>query len=199
MELVNLSVIGLIQGTTEGNYSLLLQAEDSDLRMPILIGAFEAQAIALAIEGKQLKRPLTHDLLANFISIGNIELTRLVIHGLIEGVFFAHLYYKSDGEEQYINCRPSDGVALAVRFNVPILINRDLLTEYGIHMEEETELQDDEEPGRPDEEAPKQEARTFEDLLTTYSLEQLNKLLEEAEENEDYEKAALIRDEISKR
>jgi hypothetical protein len=201
MELVNLTVIGLVQGTTEGNYSLLLQAENSDLRMPILIGSFEAQAIALAIEGKQLKRPLTHDLLASFITLGNIQLTRLVIHGLIEGVFYAHLYYKSDGEEQFINCRPSDGVALAVKFGMPISINKELIDEYGIRMSEENEfiVEENEQPGRPEEDSAEQKSKSFTDLLESYSLEQLQKLLEEAERNEDYEKAALIRDEITKR
>lgn len=201
MELVNLSVIGLVQGTTDGNYSLLLQAENSDLRMPILIGSFEAQAIALAIENKKLKRPLTHDLLASFITIGNVQLTRLVIHGLIEGVFYAHLYYKAEGEEQFINCRPSDGIALAVKFGSPIQINKELVDEYGIKMDEENDFLADEgeQPGRPQEDVPQQDSKSFEDLIASYSLEQLKKLLDDAERNEDYEKAALIRDEITKR
>ena len=202
MELSILQVVGLIQGTTEGNYSLLLQEQSTNIRMPILIGAFEAQAIAIAMEGKEMKRPLTHDLFASFISIGNIEITQLVIHGLVDGVFYSHLYYKIDNqEEQFINCRPSDGVAMSLRFGTPIKINKQLLKEYGIEMNDDNDFitEDAEQPGRPAEDGPQQDSKSFEDLLKSFSLSQLQKMLDDAERNEDYEQAAKIRDEISRR
>ncbi len=201
MSEITLKVIGLIQGTTDGNYSLLLQEEEGERRLPILIGAFEAQAVALAIEKKELKRPLTHDLLERFIDIGGVKLQHLSIHSLIEGVFQAHLLYKHNKKEDTINCRPSDGIVLALKYDLPIRVTQSLLQDYGIIMDEPLIYEEDhiDQPGRPQEDLQPQTAKSFEDLLHDFSKEQLEKMLIDAEANEDYEKAAKIRDELNKR
>ncbi len=201
MDAISLRVIGLVQGTTDGNYSLLLEEVDGERRLPVLIGSFEAQAIALAIEKKELKRPLTHDLLMRFLHIGNIDIRELMIHSLVEGIFHAQLYCEKDGKESTVNCRPSDGIVLALKFDVPIKVSKQIMDSYGILMEDKmlVEESEGEEPGRPEKEDKAPQAKSFEDLLKEYSLEQLEKMLEDSEENEDYEKAAKIRDEINKR
>jgi len=201
MSEIDLKVIGLVQGTTDGNYSLLLQELEGERRLPILIGAFEAQAVALAIEKKELKRPLTHDLLERFIDIGNVKLNHLSIHSLIEGVFQAHLQLSKHKKVDTVNCRPSDGIVLALKFDLPIRVASSLLNDYGIIMDEPLVYEDelDEKPGRPEEDLQPQTAKNFEDLLQDFTKEQLEKMLDDAESNEDYEKAAKIRDELNKR
>ena len=181
MSEITLKVIGLIQGTTDGNYSLLLQEEEGERRLPILIGAFEAQAVALAIEKKELKRPLTHDLLERFIDIGGVKLQHLSIHSLIEGVFQAHLLYKHNKKEDTINCRPSDGIVLALKYDLPIRVTQSLLQDYGIIMDEPLIYEEDhiDQPGRPQEDLQPQTAKSFEDLLHDFSKEQLEKMLNE--------------------
>lgn len=199
---VILKVVGLIQGTTDGNYSLLLEEENGERRLPVLIGSFEAQAIALALEKKQLKRPLTHDLLAKFIEIGSIQLTELNIHSLIDGIFHAKLYYTNlDGKKDSLNCRPSDGIVLALKFDLPIHVAKPLMDSYSIVMEDPVVYDDGdkEKPGRPGHDLEPQTAKSFEDLLKDFTKEQLKKMLDDSESNEDYEKAAKIRDELNRR
>jgi bifunctional DNase/RNase len=199
---ITLKVVGLIQGTTDGNYSLLLEELKGERRLPILIGSFEAQAIALAIEKKELKRPLTHDLLAKFIELGSITLTELNIHSLIEGIFHAKLYYTNlDGKKESLNCRPSDGIVLALKFDLPIHVAKTLMDSYSILMDDPMVYEDTEteKPGRPDQDLKPQTGKSFEDILKEYTAEQLEKMLHDAESNEDYEKAVKIRDELNRR
>lgn len=202
MALIKVTVMGLIAGTSEMNYSLLLEDVNSKRRLPILIGAYEAQAIALALEPAKVKRPFTHDLMAQFIELSNIELSELRIHSLKEGVFMANLIYQKNGKEEQINCRPSDGIALALRLNFEVWVEKHLLDDFGITKDDLPFLEDideDEMPGRPSEDNQQPVSKSFEDLLKDFKLPQLEKMLEDAEENEDYEKAAKIRDEINKR
>ena len=154
------------------------------------------------MEKKQLKRPLTHDLLAKFIELGSIKVTELNIHSLIEGVFHAKLFYTDlDGKKDSMNCRPSDGIVLALKFDLPILVAKPLMDSYSILMEDPLVYEDSEmeKPGRPDQDLEPQTAKSFEDLLTDFTVEQLEKMLEDAESNEDYEKAAKVRDELNRR
>lgn len=201
MSLVNVKVIGLVQGTSEGNYSLLLEELNGKRRLPILIGSYEAQSIALAMEKTKVKRPFTHDLMVQFIEASNITINAVRIHSLNEGVFLANLIYFLEDEEQTMPCRPSDGVAIALRLDFGIEVEKHLIDEYGILMNDEvlSGEEDGEQPGRSKEDVHQPISKSFEDLLKDYTMQQLEKILEDAEQNEDYEKAVLIRDEINKR
>ncbi len=199
MSKIVLQVVGLVQGTTDGSYSLLLQEENGTRRLPVLIGSFEAQAIALAVENKKLSRPLTHDLFEEVIILSGLNIKEVLIHNLSEGVFYANLVFEKDGKDHKIDCRPSDGIAIALRMDIPILITAAIMDSVSISMEDMPIIEEIIEPGRPTDDVGPQHSKSFEDLLHTYSLEQLNKMLDDAETNENYEKAAKIRDEINKR
>jgi len=196
---INLQVIGLIQGTADGSYSLLLEEQDGTRRLPVLIGAFEAQAIALAIEKKKLNRPLTHDLFEKVIELSSIKPVEVLIHNLLEGIFYAQLQFENEAGSHWIDCRPSDGIAIALRMDLPIKINSEIMDKVSISMDDLQVIEEVDQPGRPTEEHNTPTSKTFEDLLKTFSKEELNKMLDDAEGNEDYEKAALIRDELNRR
>jgi bifunctional DNase/RNase len=185
--------------TQTGAYALVLGEEGGPRTLPIIIGAFEAQSIAIALE-KEINppRPLTHDLFAQFSKAFKIEIKEVVIHSLKEGVFHASMIcLNEDGHEEVLDARTSDAVALATRFDCPIFTYEHILEKAGVVLEES----DEEDSGAsyssenedPIEELMEQGAP--EEL----SLEDLNAKLQEAVSNEDYEEAALLRDESSKR
>ncbi|MFO7617850.1 MAG: bifunctional nuclease family protein [Bacteroidales bacterium] len=188
---VKLRVIGLTYSQTQtGSYALVLAEEKGRRRIPIMIGAFEAQAIALHLEDLQPPRPLTHDLFRSFSTAFNIELKEVFINKLKEGIFYSELLFFSGKEMARIDSRTSDAVALALRFKCPIYTTPEILDQAGIILEEKAEAVEPEDESEALIEAPG---------LRSKSLEELSKLLEEAVANEDYEAASEIRDELKRR
>lgn len=205
MSLVRLNIKGISYSQTQnGAYALILSEVDGDRKLPIVIGAFEAQSIAIALE-KEIKppRPLTHDLFKNFSDRFEIVVKQVIIHKLVDGVFYSSLICERDKIEEIIDARTSDAIALALRFNAPIFTYKNILDKAGIYLKGE---QGSVTPHKPN----VGEEMDVEDILpdkvqtsdTNYkkmSLDELETLLDQAVKNEDYEKAARIRDEISKR
>ncbi len=207
MSLVRLTIKGISYSQTQnGAYALILSEMDGKRKLPIIIGAFEAQSIAIALE-KEIKppRPLTHDLFKNFADRYGIVVKQVIIHKLIDGVFYSSIISEQEGIEEIIDARTSDAIALALRFNAPIFTYKDILDKAGIYLKRIPEEKST---------AQEKEAQIIEELITEvsepsvkkessnfqkYTLKQLHSMLDKAVANEEYEKAAAIRDEISKR
>jgi hypothetical protein len=190
MDFIQVDIIGLSTSPSSGGaYALVLGEIDGNRRLPIIIGAFEAQAIALELEKIQPPRPMTHDLLRDTFEAVSIDVSEVVIDELREGTFFAKVRYQHDGEEHQLDSRPSDAVALAVRVDAPIYVAPDVLDEAGIAADEEdvSALTEAESTGGGEEE---EESRPLS------RLQRMENELEKAVEEEDYEKAAKLRDEI---
>lgn len=187
MRKIELSIAALATNESQSNnFVVILKEEDGKRRLPVVIGGFEAQAIAIAIEKIQPNRPLTHDLFRNVLLQLQVSLKEVVICDLKNGVFYAELMcVKEDGTTLTIDSRTSDAIALAVRFSCPIFAYDFILEDAGISLEEEQEEEKKEASGK--------------NKWDSYPLEKLNEILEEALSNEDYEKAAQIRDELNKR
>ncbi|HIC33005.1 MAG TPA: hypothetical protein EYO76_13920 [Flavobacteriaceae bacterium] len=205
MSLVRLNIKGISYSQTQnGAYALILNEVDGDRKLPIVIGAFEAQSIAIALE-KEIKppRPLTHDLFKNFADRFDIMVKQVIIHKLVDGVFYSSLICERDKIEEIIDARTSDAIALALRFQAPIFTYKNILDKAGIYLKvepkDENEDEDDVLVNEIINEELELETSSSEDELKSKSLEELHKLLDEAVNNEDYEKAAKLRDEISKR
>lgn len=196
MEFVKLEIIGLTSGNSQkGTYTLIMAEENDQVKLPIVIGAFEAQAIALVLENVKPQRPLTHDLFKLIFDSFSLELEEVRIDRLEEGVFFAQLICRSGDQVEYIDARSSDAIALAIRFNVPIYTTREILNEAGIVLEE----QEDEQPERPEIPPPPLINQPLTNEWDAFDLEELERMLEDAIQIEDYDRAAIIRDEITKR
>lgn len=201
MNKVQLSVIGLTSGQTQGSYTLILGEKNGRRKLAIIIGSFEAQSIAIEIEKIVPFRPMTHDLFVSLSHLFDIELQEVMIHKLQEGVFFAKLVCLKNGETHDIDARTSDAIALAVRFKCPVYTTDEIMLVAGheINIEEKTEEESD---NLPDEDI-EQERILIPGLeldeFSTLSHEELNILLDEAIKIEDYQRAALIRDEMNKR
>ena len=206
MSLVKLNIKGISYSQTQnGAYALILSEENGDQKLPIVIGAFEAQSIAIALEKEIMPpRPLTHDLFKTFAIRYDIVVQQVIIHKLLDGVFYSSIICERDGIEEIIDARTSDAIALALRFDAPIFTYKNILDKAGIKTETA--------PNKND--LSKKAAIVIEQLLTSdnkesvistredfskHSLKQLKKMLEEAVNNEEYEKAVSIRDEVSKR
>lgn len=191
MDKIQLVVLGLTANPSSANaYALILKELDGHRRLPIIIGAFEAQAIALELEGVVPPRPMTHDLLKNVIDELRGTLSEVYINELKDGTFYARVIFEDLGVE--LDARPSDAVALAVRCNVPIFVNSDILDETAV-MPQGDEMEDEEEED-PMLKTPK-EAKA---KKPKSKLEMLQSQLDKAISDEDYEKAAGIRDELKK-
>lgn len=189
MEKVQVDILGLSTSpSSAGAYALILKESNGKRKLPIIIGAFEAQSIALELEGMRPPRPLTHDLLKNVIDTFAVSLNEVCISELRDGTFYAKLFVEGVSETKEIDSRPSDAIALAVRFGAPIFVDEEVLQEAGIVSEEEEE--ETEEEAKKDADAPVKQFTT--------KLEQLQSALKEAVEKEDYEKAAQLRDDIRK-
>ena len=191
MERKRLEIIGMSYSQSQsGAYALILGEIGGKRRLPIIIGGFEAQAIAIELEKMKPSRPLTHDLFKNFADNYNVRIKEVIIDKFHEGIFFAKLICLQDEVETEIDARTSDAVALAIRFHCPIYTTEKILTDAGILMDESS-------PSfgakTPKEEI--QESSEFENL----SLNELNDLLKKAVDSEDYEQASLLRDEIQRR
>jgi len=190
MKKVKLNILGLsFSQTQDGAYVLILIEEDGERRIPIIIGGTEAQAIAIQLENLKAPRPLTHDLFLNFAQSYEIGLTEVLIYKLQEGIFYSKILCKGGEKEVELDSRTSDAVALAIRFGCPIYTTADVLAKAGIIIEL------DKEDEKPRGHSSTQKANDFD----SFSDQELQEMLDSAIEDELYEKASLIRDEIKKR
>jgi uncharacterized protein len=192
MDFIQVDIIGLSTSPSSGGaYALVLGEVEGNRRLPIIIGAFEAQAIALELEKIQPPRPMTHDLLRDLFDAVHGEVVDIVIDELREGTFFAKIRYTVGGEEGQLDARPSDAVALAVRADAPIFVAPSVLDEAGIPTEDE-ELADGAESPEPE------PVEAAEPPQPKSELEQVEAQLARAISEEDYEKAAQLRDELNR-
>jgi len=202
MSLIKLTIKGISYSQTQsGAYALVLSEMEGKRTLPIIIGAFEAQSIAIALE-KEIRppRPLTHDLFKTFSERFKITVKQVIIHKLVDGIFFSSLICVKDGVEEIIDTRTSDAIAIAIRFLAPIYTYENILDKAGIYLkvEEEIAIKEILEPEAIQVTLEQADSKNISNF-SKYSLQELNDQLKEAVENENYEKAAKIRDEISKR
>lgn len=196
MKKIELEIVALSHSITQTHSYAVVMGEVNGLRrLPIVIGGFEAQAIAVALEKMHPSRPLTHDLMKNFMTAFNLDLHEIIICDLQEGIFYSKLVCSSENDTVEIDSRTSDALALAVRFGCPIYTYENILESAGILMEESTGKK---KKTKELKEVPVEDSSGGEDLKKM-SLEDLNSLLNEVLENEDYIRAIAIRDEINKR
>ncbi len=205
MSLILLTIKGISYSQTQnGAYALVLHEVGGDRTIPIVIGAFEAQAIAIAME-KEITppRPLTHDLFKNFADCFHIQLKKVLIHKLVDGVFFSSIVCERDGIEEAIDARTSDAIALALRFAAPIFTYPNILDKAGVSRKSNSSATDNE--LADDILAPLTEVEEDDDAETNispynhYSIAELYESLDIAIQEEDYEKAARLRDELDNR
>ena len=198
MSLVRLIIKGISYSQTQnGAYALILSELKGERKLPIVIGTFEAQSIAIALE-KEIKppRPLTHDLFKNFSIRFDIIIKQIIIHKLVDGVFYSSIICERDRIEEIIDSRTSDAIAIALRFNAPIFTYENILTKAGVILKVDEVNEDSESIIK---EIIHEEATDSNDDYKNKNTEELQKLLKIAVLKENYENAALIRDEISKR
>jgi uncharacterized protein len=187
MKKVRLDIMALSHSVTQShNYAVVLGEENGKRRLPIVIGGFEAQAIAVALENMTPNRPLTHDLFKNTLDAYDINLKEVVINNLLDGIFYAQLICEQDGNVMQIDARTSDAISMAVRYGCPIYTFEFIMDSAGVILEEEEQTQNKKTPVRA-------KTNSIEDM----NLSSLEKLLDEALQKEDYEKAAQIRDIIA--
>ena len=195
MDLVQLDIAAIRQSDSQNNaYVLLLNETAGNRQLPIVIGWCEARSIAIALDGsEELGRPLTHDLFKSFGDKFNIVIQKIIIHTLIEGIFHASFYckHKSTGEEVSIDARTSDAIALAIRYSCPIFTYKNILERAGIIINSQNEEEK--------EDLKEEKDKSYKKDITSYSIKELNEILEQAIEAEEYEKASEIRDEINRR
>jgi bifunctional DNase/RNase len=193
MKKIELEIVALSHSITQTHsYAVVLGEVNGLRRLPIVIGGFEAQAIAVALEKMQPSRPLTHDLMKNFMSAFNIDLHEIIISDLQEGIFYSKLVCSSDNDTIEIDSRTSDALALAVRFGCPVYTYEHILESAGILMEETGAAKKRKTPATVEENEPH-------DDLKSMTLEDLQHLLNDVLEKEDYIRAIAIRDEINSR
>ena len=202
MSLIKLTIKGISYSQTQsGAYALVLSEIEGSRTLPIIIGAFEAQSIAIALETEiRPPRPLTHDLFKTFSDTFEINIKEVIIHKLVDGVFFSSLICEREGKEELLDTRTSDAIAIAVRFNAPIYTYENILDKAGVYLkvEEEMALENKFESNEVSLEPEKIVTKDTSNF-SSLSLKELNKQLNNAVHNENYELAAKIRDEISKR
>lgn len=187
MKKVRLDIMALSHSVTQShNYAVVLGEENGKRRLPIVIGGFEAQAIAVALENMTPNRPLTHDLFKNTMDTYQVNLIEVIINNLLDGVFYAQLICDQDGDIRQIDARTSDAIALAVRFGCPIYTYEFIMDSAGVILDEPEEEQETQTPA-------KKKAHALENM----SVPNLEKMLEDALSKEEYEKAARIRDIIN--
>ncbi len=195
MKKVRLEIVGLSYSQTQsGAYALVLGESAGSRRLPIIIGGFEAQAIAIELEKMKPTRPLTHDLFKSFAETFNINVIEILIYNLVEGIFYAKLICTDGTKDIEIDARTSDAIAIAVRFNCPIFTYEFILESSGIVLDDATipslsQFSDSTQDDNVD----------SENEFKTKSSEELKKMLESALDNEQYEMASKIRDEINTR
>jgi len=197
MKKVELKIVALSHSVTKShNYAVVLGEMQGDRRLPIVIGGFEAQAIAVALESMSPNRPLTHDLFKNTLESFNIEIKEIVINNLVDGIFYAQLVCQSiTGEDVIIDSRTSDAIALAVRFGAPVFTYEFILEQAGVILDDDKSGGEITKSSTPSQSSLEKKDKPY----SSYTTSALNKLLEDVLSEENYEKAALIRDEINKR
>ncbi len=195
MNKIELQVMAISRSVTQSaNYAVVLGELNGPRRLPVIIGSTEAQAIAIAIEGMQGQRPLTHDLFKNTLETLHTELREVIISDLREGIFFARLVLDRDGEIIEVDSRTSDALALATRFECPIYTYENILESAGIVLEGDEEADEDDNMEMADRQPEKKK-----DTLSSFNVGELNHMLEEVLSQENYERAAEIRDELNRR
>lgn len=200
MNKIELEIVALSHAITRNHsYAVVLGEKKGFRRLPIVIGGAEAQAIAVAMEDMAPTRPLTHDLMKSIFESFDAELREVVINNLLDGVFYAKLVCIKDGEEIEIDSRTSDALALAVRFECPIYTYEFILDSAGIVLEESQRAGGERQEDEDEPFAPVAGSTASKEDLSVYTVSELDKLIVEALEGEDYERAARIRDEINKR
>jgi len=198
---IQLEIVGLSYSQTQtGAYALVLGEQNGQRRLPVIIGNFEAQSIAIELENMQPSRPLTHDIFKSFAESFQISVVEVIIYNLVEGVFFAKIVCERDGERMEIDARTSDAIALSVRFKCPMFTYEFILEKAGIILDDDSEIEagsdidEDEVKGQKIEVSGKKSSQ-----LNNMSIPELEEELNKAIEAEDYERASNIRDEISSR
>lgn len=201
MKKIELDIVALSHSVTQShNYAVVLGEQQGTRRLPIVIGGFEAQAIAVAMERMTPNRPLTHDLFKNALETFTIDLKEVIINNLLDGIFYARLICEKNGEIFEIDSRTSDALAMAVRFNCPIFTYEFILDAAGVVLEEPEATSPAAGSGSSRAKSGRQRQRTPKGAaLSSYSVEELNRLLDDVLAKEDYEQAAKIRDEINRR
>ncbi len=203
MGMIKLNVLGISYSQTQsGAYALILTEENGERRIPIIVGGFEAQSIAIELEGLKPPRPLTHDLFLSFAKVFGIAVKEVVIYKLEEGVFYSQLLCDNGMEKITLDARTSDAIALALRFKCPIYTTEEIITKAGIVLDFDKENNPEpEEEDEPEVTEKKPVGKSFTDPgeLKGLTMDELKKLLEEAVTNENYERASKIRDEIQRR
>jgi bifunctional DNase/RNase len=200
MKKIELEIVALSHSITQTHsYAVVLGEVNGLRRLPIVIGGFEAQAIAVALEKMHPSRPLTHDLMKNFLNAFAIDLHEIIICDLQEGIFYSKLVCASENDTIEIDSRTSDALALAVRFGCPIYTYENILESAGILMEDTGAASGKKKKAKQEVVVEEQGAAGGNEDLKTMTLEELNALLSEVLEGEDYIRAIAIRDEINSR
>jgi len=195
MDKIGLDIVGLSYSQTQsGAYALVLAEQEGQRRLPIIIGGFEAQAIAIELEDMTPSRPLTHDLFKSFADSFEIKIKEVLIYNLVEGIFYAKLICVKDGKEVEIDTRTSDAVAIAVRFKCPIYTHEFILEDAGIVLDEEEEKSETK-TLKPKKTKQVKEKKGIDSLNIT----ELKEKLQNAIDTENYEEASKLRDEINRR
>ncbi|NJL15600.1 MAG: bifunctional nuclease family protein [Microscillaceae bacterium] len=194
MSKIKLKILGLSSSQSQsGSFALVLGEQGGNRRLPIIIGMFEAQAIAIEIEKIIPNRPMTHDLFKSFANAFHFSVSEILISDLKEGVFYAKIVCSDGTDKIEIDSRPSDAIAIGLRFGVPIFTNEAIMSEAGIV------LNDTEEEEEGLEESTRESTRGKLEKLKDFPYDQLQQMLQAALDNEDYEQAAKIRDELNRR
>ncbi len=198
MDKIKLEILGLSSSQSQsGSFALVLGETEGDRRLPIIIGMFEAQAIAIEIEKITPNRPMTHDLFKSFAHGYGFKVTEIIISDLKEGVFFAKIVCEGSNGTVEIDARPSDAIAIGLRFDADMYTYERILSEAGIVLSDEVE--DDITEIRSEVSSKTIEPESVKSRNKDHSIDKLNEMLKVAIENEDYEKAAQIRDELNRR
>lgn len=197
MKKIELDIVALSHSVTQSqNYAVVLGEQDGSRRLPIVIGGFEAQAIAVAMEKMSPNRPLTHDLFKNTLETFEVELKEVVINNLLDGIFYARLVCLRNGETIEIDSRTSDALAMAVRFKCPIYTYEFILDAAGVNIEDPEEQ---EVAGKAPAKKRTKAKKAKTESLSEFPVEELTEMLNQVLADENYERAAQIRDEIKRR
>ncbi|AYA36737.1 hypothetical protein D3Y59_06505 [Hymenobacter oligotrophus] len=203
MKKIQLEILGLSSSQSQsGSFALILGERHGNRRLPIIIGMFEAQSIAIQIEKINPNRPLTHDLFKSFAEQVNVSIIEVLISDLKEGVFYSKIVCTDGANTFELDSRPSDAIAIGLRFGVPIYTVESVMSEAGIilsDLDEGAESDDDDDDDDDETGSTRPEATETREPSGQVSLDELTKMLAQALEREDYEKAAKIRDELNKR
>ena len=200
MKKIKLEILGLSSSQSQtGSFALVLGEVSGNRRLPIIIGMFEAQAIAIEIEKIIPNRPMTHDLFKSFSNSFHFHVEEIIISDLKEGVFFAKIVCSDGLNKTEIDARPSDAIAIGLRFEATIYTYESILAEAGIVLTDQEEEEEKVEPKEQKAKVKKESIKKGSEDYKNYSMDKLKELLKDALDKEDYEKAAKIRDELGKR